>query len=649
MPDPRQEFSSRIQFVGFSVLVMAFVIVSRLFQVQIVDHHENVEQLEDKLTSVQYFMSGRGSIISKDGVILAQDAPSYQLQCQLNAITFSDSLGILDEINFYLYPKAKRYAELREEGISPPDKALLLSKIKSCEPRLKREPLLLDLGHQLNLDMDELVSAMLESMENVVKKWAHMSSDQVFDIYLSSTTAQRLLDQPDRFAGFTCIESSIRKYPQGELACHVLGYLGRLSEKNYNILRIKGYYPPDESSFKPIVLSDLEIQNLAWVRNFHVGVSGVEWIFNDRLRGHLHSLTFRRDLERFRQDIPTIDEGDDLHLSIDSRLQKLGQDLLDRRKGSIVMIDIQSGDILASVSFPNFDPNLISPPTEVNFGEYIQSTPGMLINRSISNHYPFGSIYKIITAIASLEEGCVTPESTFFCSHTHGKTKLKCLGYHNDINVTSALEKSCNIYFYECALALGPYKLFNWAKRFGLGEPLGVGFPYEIGGLNPNPLYKQATIGEMWYPGDTCHMAIGQGFQLGTPLQAAMISGIISNDQGCAHPRYWRIKNSLPNIKLDLQPQNRKAVLQGMWEVVNKPKGTAYDSRSNKIIYAGKTGTADVYKMEPHAWFSGFAPFDNPKVALSVLIENGGHGGHESAPIAKEMFEKWQELYMSHK
>ena len=646
MPDPRQEFTSRIGFISFSVLVLAFILISRLFQVQIVDHSENVEELEDKLTTMQYFISGRGTILSQDGAILAHDAPSYQLQCRLIDVTFGEGFGLVEEIRYYLYPRSKRYMALREAGLQPPEQGDLLKKIGNCSVRLKRDALVLDMAQQLNLETDELVSALQNSFENVVKKWATLNSEQTFDIYLSNKAAQRLINQPDRFAGFSCRESSVRKYPQNDLACHTVGYLGRLNEKNYNIIRVKGYYPPEENVLRPLILTELEKRNLSWVRNYNVGISGVEWIFNNELRGQLQNVTFRRDLDRYEQDLPKITEGQDLVLTIDSRLQRLAQDLLNNRKGSIVLLDLDSGDILTAASYPSYNPNLITPPTEVNFDDYIQSNPGMLINRCIGNHYPFGSIYKIITATAVLEEAIATPESTFFCAHVHPKTKLKCLGNHGDICVNKALEKSCNIYFYDSAIALGPIKLYNWAQRFGLGKPLGVGFPYEKGGVNPNPLYKQEQLRQAWFPGDTCHMAIGQGFQLGTPLQAAVIAGIISREKGCGHPQFWkRAKVSAP-MAIDIQPQNRQAILAGLWAVINEPKGTGYSAHSNKIVFAGKTGTADVHKQIPHAWFCGFAPFDEPRVAISVLLENAGHGGTESAPLAKAMFEKWKELYL---
>lgn len=620
---------------------MAIIMVGRLFQIQIIEHRDNVELLEDKLTRVRYFMSGRGRVLSRDGTILAEDAPSYQLQCQLSELPLGNQLGIVEQLQFFLHPNYKRYKAMRAGGISKPNPDDLLQKIKDLEPRLKRELVILDLAHHLEIDLDELVSSVQEALENCAKKWSYPERKQLLDIQLSREKAEILLSMESRFSGFSCIESSIRHYPQGELAGHLIGYMGRLNEKNYHVLRAKGYYPPQENRVRPVTLTTLEKDNLSWVRNFHVGVSGAEWVFNDHLRGTLHRFTYRRDISHLPFEQPEIQDGRDLHLTIHAGLQALGHRLMKGRKGAIVMMDIIKGDVLAAVSLPTYNPNLLTPPTETNFNTYIQARPGVLIDRTIGNHYPFGSVYKIITSVAALEEGIATPESTFFCNHRHEKTKLKCLGYHSDINVEKALERSCNIYFYESALKLGPFKLYQWARKFHLGMTLDSGRPYEKKGVNPNPAYKLDVAKEMWYPGDTCHMSIGQGFQLGTPLQAAVVAGMVSSAQGCAQPRFWR-RPSSERFKLNLKPQTLKAVRNGLLRVVENPRGTAHASQSDKIRFAGKTGTADVYRQEPHAWFAGFAPFIKPKVAISVIIENGGHGGDEAAPIAKEMFEAWK-------
>jgi len=634
------ELGLRLGFVSFCLILVTAILLARLVQIQIIEHHENVDLLDDKLTRVQNFMSGRGRIFTRDGVILAEDAPSYQLQFQFSEAAFGDQLGVQQLVQFYLYPKYKRYKDLRASGVEKPQTDELLAKIKNLGPRLKRELLLLDLAQQLELNLDELVLAVQEAMENCVKKWSFPESQQLLDIKISREKAELLINNENRFPGFSCIESSIRHYPQAELAGHLVGYMGRLNEQNYHVLRVKGFYPPEEARIRPVTLTPLEKENLSWVRNYHVGVAGVEWVFNDDLRGKLHRFTYRRDISHLPYEQPDIISGRDLQLTLHAGLQSLGHKLMKGQRGAIVLMDIEEGDILAAVSLPSYDPNLLTPPTETNFNSYIQARPGLLIDRTVENHYPFGSVYKIVTSVAALEEGMVTPESTFHCSHRHEATKLTCLGYHADINVEKALERSCNIYFYECALKLGIQKLHHWGRKFHLGMTLGTGRPFEKKGVNPSPAYKLEVAKEMWYPGDTCHTSIGQGFQVGTPLQAAVVAAMISNPMGCAPPRFWQ-KPPSERFVLDIKASTMETVRRGLLAVVENPKGTAHASRSEKIRFAGKTGTADVYHQEPHAWFTGFAPYDNPKVAISIIPEHGGHGGDEAAPIAKAMLEAW--------
>jgi len=637
----KNELGLRVGFISFLFVLVTVLLVVRLFQVQIIEHRDNVEMLEEKLTRVRYFMSGRGRVLSRDGNVLAEDAPSYQLQCQLSELPLGNEMGIIEHLQFFIHPNYKRYKALRASGATRTTQKELLKRIEKLRPQLKREMVILDLAHHLDIDLDDLVRAIQEAMENCAKKWSYPERKQLLDIQISREKAEVLLNMEDRFRGFSCIESSIRNYPQEELAGHLVGYMGRLNEKNYHILRARGHYPPEENRVRPVSLTNLEKENLSWVRNFHVGVSGSEWVFNNHLRGTLHRFTYRRDISHLPFEQPDIIDGRDLHLTIHSGLQALGHRLMKGRKGAIVLLDIAKGDVLAAVSLPSYDPNLLTPPTETNFNSYIQARPGVLIDRTIGNHYPFGSVYKIITSVAALEEGVATPESTFFCNHRHETTKLKCLGYHTDINVEKALERSCNIYFYECALKLGPNKLYQWGRKFHMGMKLGSGRPFEKKGVNPNPAYKLDVAKEMWYPGDTCHMSIGQGYQLGTPLQAAVVAGMVSNPRGCAQPRFWR-KPVSQRFQLNIQPRNMETVRRGLLRVVENPKGTAHASQSKIIRFAGKTGTADVYRQEPHAWFAGFAPYENPEVSISVIIENGGHGGDEAAPIAKKMFEAWK-------
>jgi len=641
MDKEKNEFGHRVSLMSFFFATIGFIIVFRLINLQIIHHDDLIKKLDNKLTTTQHYLSSRGNIYTRDGVVLAYDAPSYQLEIKVDELTLM--AGLTEELDYSISPKSSRFTDLRSSGTLAPSKSAMMTKIKNSEQRLSREPLLMDLAHLNNFPIEKLVRAVQESFENCLKGWANLNTWQNLDLYLNEKGAQRLIEQPERYSGFSCNMDAIRSYPQGELASNIIGYLGKLNEKDYNVLRMLGYYPHNEDRNKPIVLTPLESRNLSWVRNYTVGVDGIEKLFNNSLRGRLHE----KLIIRGKGEIPSDEEnseGKDVHLTIDYTLQSIAREAMNGRQGSVVLIDMDSGDILVSVSTPSYDPNIISPPTNTSFHKYLQSRPGMMINRSTGNHYPFGSIYKIITAVAAIEENIITPEKTYFCGKKHQRTGLNCLGYHSDIAIDDALRRSCNIFFYECALEMGPVKLYNWSRKFYLGESLNSGLPNEKSGIIPNRLYKRSVSDEMWYPGDTCHMAIGQGFQLGTPLQAAVVAGLVSRDKGMVRPQYWQHKDR-DTLKLDISPYTREIVRKGLFKVVNQSHGTAYIAHSDMIEYAGKTGTADVFRQEPHAWFAGFAPYSDPKVAIAVIVENGGHGGDVAAPIAKQVLEAWQQKY----
>ncbi|MBF0197515.1 MAG: hypothetical protein HQL32_07380 [Planctomycetes bacterium] len=645
MAETKEQYNTR--FFAILCLFFAFgiLITCRLFQLQILNHQDNTEKLDRKLTQVTRSLSGRGSIISKDGQVLAQDTPCFQL-----AVTLKDlylEIGIIEELDYYLNYKSYRYKKLRAQGLQKPSKEELVTKIKNLGARLEKEALINDLSHYCSVNRTQIINEIKKCMLNCMKEWAYLSTQQITNIYLDEGGAFRIMQNPDRYAGFSCQQSSIRHYPQKEIASHIVGYMGQLNSRDYNVLRIMGYYPKKEGSIKPIILNPAEIKNLSWVRNFQVGKSGTEYILNNTLRGQLSEHRIIKGSDNPDGYRYQAKDGKDVPLSIDVSLQKVTREAFGSHIGSAVLLDLDTGDVLCSVSLPSYDPNILTPPTSINFNTYANTNPGVFLNRCLANHYPFGSVFKIITAVAGLEENIITPHSTYHCQKVHGRTKLKCLGYHTDIDVQTALMKSCNIYFYETALNLGIVKLHNWAKRFHLGQSLGTGFPYERNGVIPSRLYKMRVnrLGEPWYPGDTCHTAIGQGYQLGTPLQAAVVTGLLSRPQGIIRPHYWPVKNR-DRLTLDIKEINRETVKTGLWRVVNHPKGTAYRSRSEVLEYAGKTGTADVYKKEPHAWFAGFAPFHEPKVAVAVIVENGGHGGDEAAPIAKLLLEAWHKKYV---
>jgi penicillin-binding protein 2 len=640
----QHKYTSRYFHITFLFLFAAIVVIAKLFDLQIIQHKKIEHQIDSKISRTSLTLTGRGKILSKGNKVLAIDKPYYRLT--VTAKDLQLEMGIIQEIDFTLSPKTKRFRSITQKGFVPTKKKALLKKISNLTPRLSKEPLLINLAKEYNLDFEKLIIEIKNALLNCAKGWAYLSQSQILEIYLDQYQAFSLL-KTNSSNGFSCIQSSLRVYPNNEVAAHLIGHLGPITEKEFNVIRMKGHYPVLPNVYHPIKLTELERLNLHLINNYYIGKMGIEYLHNQTLRGRLSKSVHMRGVGMLKDQEFIEFDGEDIELTIDLELQKLAHSMLyqtDTQRGSIVMYDITTGETLVAVSLPSFNPNFLTPPHDNAYIREAHQQHGIFINRCFEATYPFGSIYKVITSVAALEEKIVTPDSTYYCALKHPKTKLTCLGYHSHTSVTRALEKSCNIYFYDAALELGIVKLYNWSRKFYLGRQVGCGFKSERKGIIPNPGYKRNISSEMWYPGDTCHSAIGQGYQLGTPIQAAVISGLIAKEK-TRSPHFWKNART-KELSVKMSDITRDTVRKGMWKVVNA-NGTAKHSRSEKIIYAGKTGTADVYRKNPHAWFSGFAPFDNPRVAMAIIVENSGHGGEISAPIAKVLFEKWADKYQT--
>lgn len=646
--------SRRILHFGVFLVIIATIISARLFWFQIRLHDDMSSLLERKLMRTEHMLTGRGSIRDRNGTVLAEDMPSYQLAVIPEELALD--AGIVQEIEYSLYPRLKKYRPLFQSGVLPTPAAELREKVKRLESRLSDEALLKDLSRNCGINLQKLAREVRGCLENCLpdKKWHYLSDAQPIDIFTSRDTAHVILANRERFAGIRCLQSAIRSYPRAELCSHVVGYLGKLNEKDYKILRVNGSYcAPGIPELKPMELDAVERFSLSTVKDFLVGVGGTELVYNNDLRSRLCRIRRKASIGEdsvVEEDMP--DEGKDVQLTLDAELQATAMDAMAGRDGAVVLFDLDSGEILVSVSIPTFDPNMLSPRADAAMGDPIPGRQGTLVNKVACASYPFGSVYKIITAAAAIEEDVIRSDTTFLCQHVHPGTKLTCLGDHGHIGVEEALERSCNIFFYDAGMQLGIVKLHNWSLRFCLGRKIGTGFPYEKAGIVPSPGFKLGRSKEPWQGGDTCNSAIGQGFQLGTPMQAAVVAGLAAREK-ITMPRYW-MDRPMESASLGIKDSTRNILLKGLWKVVNSPGGTASGSRSELVCYAGKTGTAEIsshkpghqyYKM-PHAWFSGFAPFDSPRVAISVLIENGGHGGDSAAPVAKKVLEAWAGKYL---
>ncbi len=430
-----------------------------------------------------------------------------------------------------------------------------------------------------------------------------------------------------------------RNYPYGELASHAIGYVGLLSQDEASAMHIKDVDPFIE-----------------------VGKTGVEKTANRLLMGEsgrriaqVNSLGREVDDPRLR--LPGVGvvrnpvPGQNIRLTIDMTLQKILEKAFGDQTGSAIFMNPNTGQILAWVSLPNFDPNVISNTmTPVQWHKIADDPRHPLLDRPIQGVYPPGSTFKPFVALVGLEQGVITEKTTFFCPGywKFGGHVFHCWkrGGHGTVNILTAIQNSCNVFFYHVGDLIGIDALAKWGRIFGLGQKTGVDLPGEMSGILPSPQWKKARGLGPWYPGETLPVAIGQGYLTVTPLQLLSFYATLAT----GGKRYQPLLVDRPPHLLssvDIAPKDLDIVKEGMWQVVNKA-GTGTACRIPGLDVCAKTGTAQVVKASAgvntydlkkserdHAWFAGFAPRKNPSVVFVVMVEHGGHGGNICAPIAK--------------
>jgi len=364
--------------------------------------------------------------------------------------------------------------------------------------------------------------------------------------------------------------------------------------------------------------------------------------------------------------------GENIYLTIDRDLQAKAESLLQGVAGAVVAMEPDSGRILALASSPAFDQNIFEGGMSHEQWDTLISNPFRpLENKAIQGEYPPGSTYKIVTALAGLQEGVIDENTEFFCPgyYRFGNRTYRCWkkGGHGGINIIKALEESCDVFFYQVGQQLGVDRLAWYAKACGLGAPTGINLDREAGGLIPTAAWKKKRTGIAWQEGETLSVAIGQGFNLTTPLQMAGLIAAIANGGTRYKPMILEsvtaadgrlLKRNQPQVvgKIPVKPATLALVRRGLWEVVNGEHGTARGSRLPDIEISGKTGTSQVIgrkkddpfgeeqkpaHLRPHAWFVAYAPSTAPKIAVAVLVENGEHGSGAAAPVARELIKSY--------
>jgi len=443
--------------------------------------------------------------------------------------------------------------------------------------------------------------------------------------------------------GVELVEDFQRVYPENVFFSHLLGYVNKPSQK------------------------DLSLPYISKMPLLNIGQQGVEKTFNEKLVGKPGNKEVEVNSSgRILRDISKQSslKGEDITLSLDIDLQKFSVNRLSKhRAGSIVVMDVLTGEILSMASIPNFDSNLIvQKPNKKYWISLLGNSLSPLTDRSIQGLYSPGSTFKMIVAIAALKNGAINSQSTTNCKGkiSFGDRIFHCWknNGHGNMDILSAIQESCDVFFYNLSIKVGIDKISEVAKDFGLGQTYPFNLINQKKGIIPNKKWKKEHMNTKWYGGETLLAAIGQGYVLSTPLQLAVMTCRIASGGLKIIPSIIKDPIKKNFVLMKKYSNEIKIIQKAMFKVVNEKKGTANRSKSNNFSFSGKTGTSQVkkitlqeresekfrkseieWKNRDHALFVGYMPTEKPKYAISVIVEHGGSGASVAAPIAKDIFE----------
>lgn len=503
----------------------------------------------------------------------------------------------------------------------------------------------------LAVSKEEILARLEKIFEKDEIRMSYQSAILLEEV--SHQAALSLMENLESFPGVEVLPAARRNYPEKEIIAHSVGYVGKLSQAEWDSLP----HAPAESGY---------------LKSDSIGKSGLEYVYENDLRG-LYGWK-RIEVDSMGREQKVISEtpaaaGKDLITSIDARVQKKAfESLRDNIKkigakaGSAVALNPQNGEIIALANLPSYDNNsFIAGLTEQDRARFFQSADRPLLFRAISGIYPSGSTIKPLVAAAALNEGVITPKTTIL---SVGGIRIGSsffpdwkAGGHGLVDVKRAIAESVNTFFYtvgggyENFKGLGIEKLDSYMTLFGLGEKSGVDLPGEAAGLVPDPSWKRTVKKEKWYIGDTYHLSIGQGDLLVTPLQMASVAAAIANGGTIYQPHLVKgyldqradkiieIKQRKEPKKISIAASALDIVRQGMRQTVTSGSGRALSAEPFEP--AAKTGTAEAPNGNPHGWFIAFAPYANPEIAVAVMIENGVEGHISALPVAKDILEEY--------
>lgn len=601
----------RVDILLYVFLALGAVLLARLAQIQIAWHHLFQEEVYERTRGDRLLETPRGSIFTQDGVALARDVAVFDIAVH--------------------YPRLEeqqwRHEVRRVLDVSPDE---IQRRVQAIRRRVERAW--------------ESVRRRTKLPDLRIREQTHYHP-VIRDVPVEVAAAIR--SQPELFPSVRIAERAVRRYPHGTLAPHIVGQMGAV---NWQRLKASGmaWAPP----------MSVARAGGKYLTSDTAGVSGIEKACEKLLRGTRgfvrHRLQFLplKVAKRSHSSPPT--PGCDVHLTVRRDFQQAANEALrwaaDNEslhftKGALVILDVRDGAVLAAATYPSYDLNTY----REEFSRIVADERSPLLFRPTQAALPMGSVYKVVTATAGLEEGKIVPSTTIHCagSVAFGRRRFRCTAHHGDCDLLRAIQKSCNSYFFTVGKMVGEEALAKWGSRYGLGRLTGVGLPFEKSGQVRDARKAYSLYGAL-------NLSIGQGDLLCTPLQVARMVAAIANGGRMVRPHLLltargpdgrAVKKFEPHAeRLPVRAETLEVIRKGMRLAVQS--GTARHAGLDRFQAAGKTGTAHATRRLNHAWFAGFAPYDEPRVAFAVYSERTpGHGGRAAAPIVTQALgEIWPEV-----
>ncbi len=579
MPKTQEHYVSswRYAFLVVFVGLIFSIIAGQLLYLQIVKGKFFRKKSSNQSVRKLWVPALRGCIYDRNGVLIAGNKPSFNIDVNMDNITKRQLTNLVKHLAFML-----RKSENKIWKRLNPKKRLPYTDARLAE----------------NV-----------SFSNVVRVVERLNEIPEVEIRV----------QP------------LRDYPNKSLASHIIGYMGKVTPNHPKLLS------HEYSMHDRIGVSGIELV----CENVLHGKNGKKIVQVDRASKYVETLNY----------IPPV-PGHDVILTIDAKLQNAIEKAMSNKVGAAVAVNPKKGEILALVSSPGFTPSVfasvVSPKA---YKALVNDKRRPMFNRAISSKYTLGSVFKIITATAGLESGILTPNTVFHDPGVFRLGQMRVRNFHNHnygtMGVTYALRVSCNTFFCSYALKIGVKNIANYARLFGFGKKTEIELPAESPGLLGDRMWKRKTKNLPWYPGDTINLSIGHGFLIVTPIQVANMIAAVANGGIWHQPHliagysfegnFTPVKKKYKSIPIPIKKENMDVIRKGLWEVTNTKNGTGRRCKVPGIVIAGKTGSAKL-NNQTLAWFAAFAPFENPEIAIAVIVEEATTGGRDAAPVAQAAF-----------